>query len=184
MTTPQFLSRILAGSLAVLALGTGGCLMQASYSAMVTTADGTTVEAPLGDTKPSVGDGTVTVNRFQYVPQLLPDKSKGIVMTFEAVFDDGALPGSILVEDITEAPIFAVLNETHPKMVKSTHWIGVTTPKHLDDPTYEWMLNLENTVKVYRFTITTNDGKVHVLRVPVFVPSQMKYFVRTQIGAG
>jgi hypothetical protein len=184
MATPQFLPRILAGALAVLSLEAGGCLMQANYSAMVTTADGTTVEAPLGNTKLEVGDGTVTVNRFQYVPQLLPDKSKGIVMTFEVVFKDGVLPRSIIVEDITDAPILMVLNESHPRMVKDTHWIGVSTAKHIDDPTYGWMLNLENTVKVYRFTIATNEGKVHVLRVPVFVPSQMKYFVRAQIGTG
>jgi hypothetical protein len=184
MTTPQTPPLILAGALSLLSLGIGGCLMQANYSAMVTTADGATVEAPLGDSKLNVTDGTITVNRFQFVPQLLPDKSKGIVMTFEADFKDGALPSSIVVEDVSEAPILQVLYEAKPKMIKETHWIGVTTAKHLDDVTYEWMLNLDNTVRVYRFTITTADGKTHVLRVPVFVPGQMKYFIRTQLGVG
>jgi hypothetical protein len=184
MTTPPSVSRILVGSMALLSLGVAGCLMQASYSAMITTADGSTVEAPLGDTKMDVGDGTVTVNRFQYVPQLLPDKSKGMVMTFEAVFKEGVKPVSIIVEDITEAPILPVLNETKPKLTKDAHWVGVTTAKHADDVTFEWMLNLDNSVRVYRFTIDATDGKVHVLRVPVFVPGQMKYFVRSQLGVG
>jgi hypothetical protein len=58
----------------------------------------------------------------------------------------------------------------------------VTTASLPVSDRYKFLLDLDNTIKVYRFTFRLQDGTVHVVRVPIPVPAEMKLMIRTRLG--
>jgi hypothetical protein len=176
-------ARMLA--LACALAGLAGCLMQPSYSVSVTTADGVTIEVPLTSGNVIVSDDLISVNSFQFAPwDMGADKPKGIVFTFVLSFKQNAAMTKFVVDDVTEAPILQVYEDLNPKLAKGNLYGGISHPFSAYDEHVKWVLNLDNNVRAYRFTITMADGSVHVLRKPIFIPAQMKVFVRTQLGVG
>lgn len=176
-------SRKLPGALAAVSLGVSGCLMQAHYSANVTTADGVQIEVPLSREAVVVDDGTVSVKIFQFKP-LPMEKGKGLAFAFMLGFKEGAKPLAIEVDDVSDTPILNVLTDNAPKMGKKNTWSEGTSPRAPTDDLVKWLLTLENSVKVYRFTVKLADGTTHVLRYPVFAPAPMKAYMRAQLGVG
>jgi hypothetical protein len=179
--TPPSL-RFLAAAAASSLLLAAGCLMQPSFSAKISTADGQEIEAPLGQKNLDIGDGAVEVVRFQYTPFVFPDKTRGILMSFEADLKGGARPSSIVIVDVTEAPIIPIYASKAVPVLKDGHrWLAATEPDHITEARYHFLENLDNSVRVYRFTFTMADGSIHVLWVPIFVPGEMKGFMRKQM---
>ncbi len=164
-------------------LAASGCQLQPSVSAKVTTADGEMIEVPLESGNAPVTDGIITVKNFQFAPwDMGPNKPKAITFTFVIGFKDGYEPASVLLEDFTEQPILQVFSDpkTHP--TKNHLWGAVSTPYAPQDPHINWMLDLDNSIRLYRFTVKLRDGTTHVLLKPMFVPGQMKLFIRTELG--
>ena len=173
----------LAGALALAALALGGCLMQPSVAVSVTAADGQKLEVPLSTAPAPVTDEVVTVNSLQFAPwEADPDKPKTLAYTFVVQFKPGAVPAKIVIEDDTEDPILQIFEDDNPKFAKANIWGGFSRPFAPDDEHVQWMLNLDNNVRVYRFTATLKDGTVHVLYKPVFIPAAMKAFMRRRLG--
>jgi|SRR5271165_7559741 len=171
----------LAGAAAAASLAVAGCLMQPSYSASVTTADGVQIEVPLSRDPVVVDDGTVSVKRFQFAPWAL-EGGKGLAFAFELEFKGGSKPEEISVDDVSDTPILGVYTDKSPKLSKDNLWKAVSPPHHPADELVKWMMTLDNTVKVYRFTVRLADGTTHVLRYPIFAPVQMKSFMKGQLG--
>jgi|GEM_PF-1295255 len=173
---------LLAAVLSALVAGSG-CLMQPSVSANVTTADGQTLEVPLGQGNVPVTDGVVSIKNFQFAPwDMGPNKPKAITFTFVVGFAPGSEPSSIVVDDFTEAPILQIFADMKAHIVKDNLWGAVSPPFAPQDEHVKWVLNLDNAVRVYRFTVKLRDGSTHVLLKPMFIPAQMKNFMRTQLG--
>jgi hypothetical protein len=169
--------------LASLLLAASGCLMQPNVSVRVTVADGSTMDVPLTQAPPPVTDGVVSVKNFQFAPwDMGKDKPKAITFTFVVGFAEGAEPASVVVDDFTEQPILEIFADKNAHVVKDHLWGAVTLPFAPQDEHVKWVLNLDNNVRVYRFTIKLRDGTTHVLLRPIFVPAQMKDFMRTQLG--
>ena len=169
--------------LASLLLAASGCLMQPNVSVRVTVADGSTMDVPLTQAPAPVTDGVVTVKNFQFAPwDMGKDKPKAITFTFVVGFAEGAEPASVVVDDFTEQPILEIFADKNAHVVKDHLWGAVTLPFAPQDEHVKWVLNLDNNVRVYRFTIKLRDGTTHVLLRPIFVPAQMKDFMRTQLG--
>jgi hypothetical protein len=171
----------LAGVLAAALLGAGGCLMRPTYSVNFTTADGVQMEVPLSVAKVDVGDDQVSVKNFQFTPWRI-DKGKGLAFTFQLVFAKGYKPVSIVVDDVSDTPILSVYTDDKPVLLKDGVWSGLSPAHSPADEYVKWVSTLDNTVKVYRFTVKLTDGTTHVLRFPIFVPSVMKAFIRSQLG--
>jgi hypothetical protein len=174
-------ARVLAAVLAAASLAAAGCLLQASYSANVTTADGVQIEVPLSLGKADIEDGVVSVKNFQFTPWKI-EKGKGLAFAFQLEFKEGAKPVSVAVDDITDLPILSVYTDNAPLLLKKTIWSGVSPAHSAADEYVKWIMTLDNTVKVYRFTVKLADGTTHVLRFPIFVPANMKGFMRAQLG--
>ena len=169
--------------LASLLLAASGCLMQPNVSVRVTVADGSTMDVPLTQAPAPVTDGVVTVKNFQFAPwDMGKDKPKAITFTFVVGFAEGAEPASVVVDDFTEQPILEIFADKNAHVVEDHLWGAVTLPFAPQDEHVKWVLNLDNNVRVYRFTIKLRDGTTHVLLRPIFVPAQMKDFMRTQLG--
>jgi len=156
--------------------------MQANYSANITTADGVLIEVPLSREAVVVDDGVVSINRFQF-PVVPMGGGKGVAFGFEVHFKEGARPVSISIDDVSDAPIMGVFTDNAPVLGKNSTWHALSAPHDKADVLIKWMMTLDNTVQVYRFTVRLADGTTHVLRYPIFAPAPMKAYMRTQIGA-
>jgi hypothetical protein len=181
--SPQGILRTLAFGALVLVLGQGGCVMQPNISLSVTTADGERLDVPLNTQALPVTDGTMTVKVFQFSPwQVAPDKPKQITFSVIVEFTPGTKLTSISIDDVTEAPIENIYSDPHATIVKNNIWGAVTRPYAPQDEHVNWILTVENSVRIYRVTAKLGDGTTHSVLKPLFVPAAVKDFMRTQLG--
>jgi hypothetical protein len=173
MNTPFAAKRILVAASLVAFLGASGCVMEQNYDARVTTAEGEVIEVPLAPHPVNETDGVVTLFLFQYAPMTLPDGTKRLEIKFDAGFVKGAQPARIVVRDISEAPIMTILDDRSPAMDGAV-WRGKTVPLGAADDALKFMTNIDNSIRIYRFTFTLVDGSVHVLTLPIMVPGYLK----------
>jgi hypothetical protein len=180
---PLLKPRLLAAALALAALAPLGCQMQPDFAMSVTTADGQKLQVPFSGPPVPVTDGVVTVNAIQFAPWELDanKKAKTLAFSFLIGFKAGAVPEKILIEDDTELPILQIFEDDHAKIVKNNLWAGVSKPFAPSDEHVNWVLNLDNNVRVYRVTVTLKDGTTHVLYKPVPIPAGMKQFMRSRL---
>jgi hypothetical protein len=183
ITLMKPLPKPLIAGLALAALGLAGCVMSPDIAMSVTTADGQKIEVPFNTAPAPVTDGVVTVQQLQFAPWDVDDqhKAKTLAFTFLIQFAPGSEPTRILVEDDTELPILAIFESDNPKIVKNNLWAGVSRPFAPSDEHVNWVLNLDNNVRVYRVTVTLKDGTKHVLLKPVMVPTAMKTFMQKRL---
>ena len=66
------------------------------------------------------------------------------------------MPARITIEDVTEAPDTSDLEDKDPKVVKDNLWGAVSSPVSPHDEHVNWLLTLDNSVRVYRFTVKLN----------------------------
>jgi hypothetical protein len=175
-------SRTLAAVLGGLTLAVSGCLLQADYSIKITTGDDVVMEVPVtAKTQINASDDAVKVVNFRFVP-LSKDLDKAMGYLFELQFLGGSRPSSILVDDVSEAPILSILEDKAPKMIKNDHWVGTSMPYNPADVHLAWVTTLDNGVRVFRFTVKLTDGTTHVLRLPILMPANTKGIFRYELG--
>ncbi len=129
--------------------------MQPEVAMSVTTADGQKIEVPLNAAPAQVTDGVVTVDAIQFAPWDVDadNKAKTLAFSFVVQFAKGAVPTKITVEDDTEEPILMIHEDDHPKVAtKDNFWGAVSKPFAPSDEHVNWILNLDNNVRVYRVT--------------------------------
>jgi hypothetical protein len=180
---PKGVFRTPALAALVLMLCAPGCVMQPAISLSVTTADGEKLDVPLNSAPAEATDGTMTVKVFQFTPwQVAADKPKQIAFSTIVQFVPGAVLNGMRIDDVTEVPIENIYNDTHAKLVKGSVWGAVTRGYAPQDEHVNWILTVENSVRIYRFTAKLSDGSSHTVLKPLFVPAQVKDFMRTQLG--
>jgi hypothetical protein len=160
-----------------------GCQMQPDVAMSVTTADGEKLEVPFNSAPTPVTDGKVTVNSIQFAPWEMnaDNKAKSLAFSFLIQFSPGSDPAKIVVEDDTEQPILMIFEDDHPHVVKNNLWAGISRPFAPSDEHVNWVLNLDNNVRVYRVTVTLKDGTTHVLLKPVLIPAGMKSYMQKRL---
>jgi hypothetical protein len=159
------------------------CVMQPEFAMSVTAADGQKLQVPFNAKPAPVTDGVVTVNTIQFAPWELDadNKAKTLAFTFVVGFKPGAVPAKIVIEDDTELPILQIFEDDHPKLLKDNLWGGVSRPFAPSDEHVNWVLDLDNNVRVYRVTVTLKDGTNHVLYKPILIPATMKSYMRKRL---
>ena len=175
-------SGVMIAALAIVLIGLAACVVRQDVSVRVTTADNQVIDLPLTTAPGPNGDGVVTVQSLQIAPWDI-DKEKGkaktLAFTFVVQFKEGAKPASIAIEDVTEAPILPIYEDKDPKVVKNNLWGAVSSPVSPHDEHVNWLLTLDNSVRVYRFTVKLTDGTVHVVYKPIFLSAWMKGNIRS-----
>jgi hypothetical protein len=158
--------------------------MQPSFSAKTTTADGVMVEVPLTPNPQVVEDDVMSVRKLVLTPVPLDreGKTRGLALAIQIVFAKGKTPLSILVDDVSDEPILSIVNDPHPKLNDEHHWNMLTAPHSPVDEYAKWVMTLDNTIRVYRFTVKLADGSTHVLRYPIFIPTRGKAIIRYELG--
>jgi hypothetical protein len=155
--------------------------MQPSFSAKTTTADGVVIEVPMSRTPLVIEDDDLKVNRVLFTPVKV-DKAFALTILFQLEFHKGQKPVLITVDDVSDEPILNVLTVKDPPLTDQNHWNAASPPHNPADEYAKWMLTLDTTIKVYRFTVKLNNGTTHVLYYPVYVPGMMKNVMRAQMG--
>jgi hypothetical protein len=170
-----------AAALASLALP-AGCLMHPTWDATATTADGVVVDVPVSSFKIDVTDDVVEVIKLQFLPLTAKDGAKRLALIFEVVFHGGAKPKSIVITDVTESPILQVFGDYSPKLLANGHLLGATEPLSPSNGLLKFLTNIDNSIRLYRFTVKLEDGTTHVLNVPILVPGFYKEFMLKEAG--
>ena len=89
-------------------------------------------------------------------------KTKSATYFFEFEVKHGAAPRSVKVEDISdETPL--TLFQADPVKLENGHWKARTASFAPDQQNSKWLYQIENTIRVCRFTIVTADGRSEVL---------------------
>jgi hypothetical protein len=177
--TPRFL---LAAAFASLVMA-AGCLMQPTWDATATTEDGVVVNVPLSNSKTDVVEGDVEVNLLQFLPLTGKDGNKRLSVVFQMVFHHGAKPSSIIVTDVTESPVLTVYGDYSPKIGDKTGiWRGATEPLSPSNALLKFLTNIDNSIRIYRFTVKLTDGSTEKLNVPMLVPGFYKEFMLKEAG--
>jgi hypothetical protein len=180
---PRFVLRTLAVLFSLGLLGQAGCVMAPNISLSVVTADGDKLDVPLNTAAGPATDGTMTVKVFQFSPwDVAKDKPKEITFSMIVEFTPGSELNGILVEDVTDSPKQTIYSDPAAKIVKANVWGAVSRPYAPQDDHVNWILTVENSVRIYKFTAKLKDGSVHTVLKPLFVPANVKEFMRTQLG--
>jgi hypothetical protein len=180
--TPRISQWTLAAAAFSSLLLAGGCMMQPTIDATATTEDGVVVDVPLSNAKIDVTDDVVEVIKLQFLPLTRKEGDKRLAVIFEMVFHDGAKPTSIVVTDVSEAPVLTVFGDYSPKLTANNHWMGVTEPLNPSNALLKFLSNIDNSIRIYRFTTKLADGSKHVLNVPIMVPGFYKQFMVKEAG--
>jgi hypothetical protein len=175
-------SMALAGVLAAFCVSITGCSLQPSFSVKITTADDVTMEVPLSrNTDINTGDDAVDVKVFRFVP-LSKDTMRALGYYFALKFKNGAQPTSVVIDDVSEAPIENIVADKAPKVEPDGKWAGASRAFEAEDPHVSWVDTLDNGIRVFRITAVLKDGTTHVLRLPIPMPAGTKAVFRAELG--
>jgi hypothetical protein len=177
----QFPPLLRLPGLALLLLPLAGCTvpMTSSNTYLVPMANGEKMEMSIknGALAMAESDG---IRIVQVALNPSADK-KQVVYTFELAAKSGVVPKHITVEDLTEDPVRTLADDPSPQLAAG-HWKLTTPVLDQKDPTFEWLVQLDDTIRVYRFTVTLADGSAVVLKQPALFPVFEKQMIRKMLG--
>ncbi|MEO7599016.1 MAG: hypothetical protein ABIV50_08795 [Opitutus sp.] len=174
------LGRLAASCCFALALVGLGCAT-GDYAYVTTTASGERIQIPLkGGSPERAKKGNLTVMHAALIPS--PTRDKKELLYLFGLQDSSAVPPSeIRVEDVTEDHAILMVEEKNPKFSKNL-WSSTSKLFSGTDPEMNWVSHLDNSMRVFRFTVTGADGTKTVLNQGWMVPGWAKVPMRTALG--
>jgi len=159
-------------------LGLVGCT-SAGPSARVTVAGGQKVTV-------SMATGRVEGSENQYfkveTATFLTNKvKKQGTYVFRIAFFGDAVPESIKIEDVSENKALLMVQDTKPAMV-GREWHYVCEPVGLDDVSAKWIHDIDDSFRIYLFTVTLKDGQVIPVYHAALYPGFLKIHLRRELG--
>lgn len=125
-------------------------------------------------------EGTVLIRAARLLP--LGDGSlKKVFYYFEFVDSSGAVPRSVRIEDVTDEKPMFITEDKAPKLIDN-HWVGRSEQLDAASPLLGWVRYLDDSMRVYRFTIETADGRKLILNQAWSVPAWFKAAMRKTLG--
>jgi hypothetical protein len=111
----------------------------------------------------------------------LSDEKTRLVYLFEFSDPKGRALQSVRVEDISDAKPLLLLEEAMPTSNQGL-WRGVSRPVSPGEEGLKWIYSIDNTVRVFRFTIVTADGRSVVANQGALFPNVFKIPARQAFG--
>ena len=149
------------------------------YSLVATVSGGAKVRVPIGRGGPvSVEEDGVRIVGLG----LRPDADKKKVL-YSFIFSDARSRAlkNVKVEDISDETPFLLVDDTAPQLVKG-RWLGDSPAFAADDSYLKWVFQVDNSMRVIRFTITFADGHTLVINQGSAYPDFMKSVIRHMFG--
>lgn len=175
LLSPRFLLPIL------LALGFAGCSTEITYTTKISDGQKVTFTMINGVANHGSAEGIESS-----VPKLDPgpDKKDHKVIYHAAILDHtGAGIRSIKVEDVSDEKAYVLIEDDHPVLKDNKFWFGASSLYGLDDDAMKWLGYIDQSFKVYRYTITRPDGHTVVLYEGIMIPPYIKQVIRASLGA-
>ena len=170
----------IATAVALAAAVLAGCA-SGQYTYVTTIGTGERLEFPLERGLPAmVKKGPFEVVHVGLMPSPDPSK-KQTVFLFSFSDQNGVPPRSVVVEDVTDREPILLFEDAEPKL-QNNQWRGISRPYDGDDPALHWLGQLGDTMRVFRFKITTADGREVILHQAWSAPGWMKAAMRRTLG--
>ena len=165
--------------LITLALVLAGCMSTGEVVAVVPIVGGETLRIPVS----GPGLHNEKTDDLQLIAAQL--EPKGATQTIELRCEFKLLKPAVIrhvtVEDVAGERAVMFVDDPAPKLDGMT-WKGASTPITKDDARTTWLLSIENSIRVYRFTVETADGRKLVLNQPALFPGFVKMQIRHVLG--
>lgn len=173
----------LAAALAIVALGGfAGCANTGGdYTYVTTISTGERMKFPLRNGRPELAKVDTIRIRVTGLNRV-PGKEK--VTAYEFGFEDtSGLPlKSVRVDDVSDKTEIPLLDDQAPELKNKLYWLGTTKPFDAESPEIYWLPYLDDTTRVFRFTVKRANGQEIVLYQAWYVPSFIKAGVRAALG--
>lgn len=90
---------------------------------------------------------------------------------------------SMKVEDVTDDNVVLLVDDRSPKLAGRI-WRWATPLQSPDEKTLRWIQEIDDSFRVYRFTIALSDGRQLVLHHAAFYPAFAKEHMKFELGLG
>jgi hypothetical protein len=164
---------------ALVALGLAGCATEVNYTTGTSDGQRLTFRMINGQIQHASEAGIQTDT-----PRLDPNPKEKTMVYLVRFIDhkDGPPPRSVKVEDVSaEEPPVLLVEDTHPQLIHG-EWRGASRPFTFEEPAMKWLTYLDQSFRVYRFTIVLADGRTIVLHEGLMVPGFGKAMIRKLLG--
>ena len=115
-------------------------------------------------------------------PRILPVKGQQQLQFFFAF--EMSKPGavrSVKVEDYSADSPILMVNDEKPEIVNN-RWAKESAPVDAASRALDWVTYLDNSFRVYRYTVTFTDGHVVTVNQGCSIPAFAKAFLRHMLG--
>jgi len=151
------------------------------YAYVTTISTGERIQIPLVNGSPvPAKKGNISIMHAGLVPNPNPqDKQLKYLFDLE---DKSLVPAkSIVVEDVSDERAMPMVEDLAPKY-DNKRWYGFSRLLDADAPELAWVGHLDNSTRVFRFTVTAADGSKIILDQAWIAPSWAKVGMRQALG--
>lgn len=171
--------RLVATLGALIALGWAGCASAPEVKYTATTCDDQRVTFHMvnGSVEHPSEAGIQTDT-----PKLEPNpKEKKFIFLVRLFVNTAEPPRSIKVEDVSDDQPVLLAESTNPE-IRNHEWRDISRTLTMDDPAMKWLTYLDQSFRIFRFTVVLADGRTVVLHDGVMVPGYGKAMLRHLMG--
>jgi hypothetical protein len=126
-----------------------------------------------------VEDDHVRIRRALLVPHL-KEKYFAYEFSFQAKPGHAQPPRSVKIDDVTDDDILSYVDDEHPVLNQEGIWTTIKSP--IDPASLPWLIEIENSMRIFRFTIVMADGGTLVLYQGASYPAVIKKYFREELG--
>jgi hypothetical protein len=172
-------------ALVLSAVVVGGCAT-GEYAFVTRVSTGERIQIPIKNGAPlHAKSGTIEIAYVGVQPGLSPEnKDKHFIYYFLVWENSGKAPRSIRVEDISDEKAVLMLEDLAPKLSPLKRWGAATRPYTAADPDMHWVSYVDDSMRVFRFTIINSEGQKIVLDQGWYLPTWAKATIRKALGMG
>ncbi len=178
--TPPMLSRLYLVVSTTLILFIAGCATEQVMTGKFHLADGQTLEMDfVNGVPPAAKNDEIEINSAGFFAN---PATKNLIFAFKFREKKEREVKSVKVEDVTDPQSKLLVEDNKPELDAAHDWKGVSKFVTVDDPYVKWIMYIDNTVRVFKFTIVTKDDRQFVMYQAASFPPFYKEMVRRSLG--
>jgi hypothetical protein len=176
-------SRVALAVLCVSAAILAGCAT-GEYAFVTRVSTGERLQLPIKNGEPlHPKSGTIEIAYAGVQPGLSP-ANKEFIYYFSLWENSGKAPRSIKVEDITDDKAVLMVEDLSPKLSSLNRWGASSRAYTGTDPEMHWVSYVDESMRVFRFTIINSEGQKVILDQGWFLPAWAKAAMRKALDMG
>jgi hypothetical protein len=155
------------------------CVSPAPQTRSYTVSGGKTVSLPFANGG-ALSSQTTNV-KIEVTGFMVDGVKSELIYTFGFTERNRKTPMRVIVEDVTNSAAVALVTDLFPSISSDGYWKGQSSARKAGDASLEWLYEPGNTEKVFRFTITLNDGSTEEIYQASVWPGQSKPVIKNAL---